>query len=113
MGIKLIKIMWSFFTGNVVKYGQIVWDDFLQYILKEVPREDATELTFSRLWSLCISELHKDARLDMGDDSTLFFTCDLKRYTLSKDQKFFLPIRRLPRYILEPIRLTTVEVDEV
>lgn len=85
MGIKFLELVWSIFTGNAVKFGQFLWDDFLQYIPKETPRQDATELTFARFWSLCILDLHKEAKLDMGDESTLFITRDLKRYTPSKD----------------------------
>ena len=96
MGIKLMELVWSIFTGNAMNYSQIIWDDFLQYMSKEAPREDTTELTFAHFWSLCISDLHKDSKLDMGDDTMLFATRDPKRYTPSKDQTKFGPLRRLP-----------------
>ena len=48
MGIKLLELVRSIFTGNPVNYGQILRDDFLQYIPKESPKEDATVLTFAR-----------------------------------------------------------------
>lgn len=112
MEIKLPEIVRSIYTGNAVNYGQILWDDFLQYIAKEDPREDATELTFARFWSLCILDLHKDAKLDMGNDTNLFSTRDLKSYTASKDQIVFGPLRRLPMYILESIGLTNLEVTD-
>ena len=67
--------------GNAVTYGQILWDNFFQYIPKKSPREDGNELTFALFWLLCILNLHKDSKLDMGDDTTLFATCDLKRYS--------------------------------
>ena len=46
MGLKLLEIVWSIFTGNAVNDGQILLDDFLQYVPKENPREEPTELTF-------------------------------------------------------------------
>lgn len=49
MGIELLEIVWSFFTGNTVNYKQILWDYFLKYIPKEATWEDATELTFAKL----------------------------------------------------------------
>ena len=48
----------------------------------------------------------------MGDDSTLFITLKLKRYTLSKYQSIFGPLRRLPRHILESIGLDALEVKD-
>lgn len=110
MGLKLRELVWSLFTGNAVNFGQILWDDFLQYIRKENPKQDATELTFSRYWSLCVSYLYKEAQLGMGDDSTLFITRDLKKYTPSKDQTIFGPLKRLPMYILESIGLSDTAV---
>lgn len=110
MGIKLMELVWSIYTSNAMNYGQILWDDFLQYIPKEAPREDATKLTFARFWSLCILDLHNDAMLDMGDDTKLFATRDLKRYTPSKNQTIFGPLRRLPRYILDSITLITLNI---
>ena len=110
MGIKVKELVWSIFTANPVNYGQILWYDFLQYIPKESPRKVATQLTCARFWSLCILDLHKQAMLDMGDDSSLFVTRDLKRYIASKDQSMFGPLRRLPGHILESIGLNTLEV---
>ena len=42
MGLKLLELVWSNFTGHDVNYGQILWDDFLQYIPKKSPRENPT-----------------------------------------------------------------------
>lgn len=36
MGIKLMELVWTIYTGNVVNYGQILWDDFLQYIPRKL-----------------------------------------------------------------------------
>ena len=89
MDLKLLELVWSISTGNDVHYGQILWDDFLQYIPKENPRIALTKLTFTHFWSFCISDLHRDARLNMGNDINIFITYDLKRYTPSKDQSKF------------------------
>lgn len=110
MGKQLQDTVWSIFTGNGFNYGQINWDDFLQYISKDAPKEGIIELTFARFWSLCIHDLHKDDQLKMGNHTNLFTARDLKRYNLSKDQSVFDPIRRLPMYIFESIRLTSIEV---
>ena len=107
MGLKLLELVWSIFTGHDVNYGQILWDDFLQYIPKETPKENPIELTFARFWALCISDLHHDANLNMGNDINLFITRDLKRYAYSKDQSIFGPIRRLPIHILTTVGLKT------
>ena len=56
MGLKLLELVWSIFTDNSINYEQILWDDFLQYIPKESPRQNPIELTFARFWSLCISD---------------------------------------------------------
>ena len=85
MGKQLLDIVWSVYTGNAVNYGQIIWDDFLQYISKDAPKEGMIELTFARFWSLCLVDLHKDAKLSMGSDTNLFSACDLKMYNPSKD----------------------------
>ena len=47
MGIKLLEIIWSIYIGNAVNYGIILWDDFLQYISKDAPKEGLKELTFA------------------------------------------------------------------
>ena len=112
MGLKLLELVWSIFTGRDVNYGQILWDDFLQYIPKESPRQNPSELTFARFWSLCISDLHADARIDMGGDINLFVTKDLKRYNPSSDQTIFCPIRRLPTHILSSLGLETADVSD-
>lgn len=112
MGLKQFELVWSIFTGNALNFGKILWDDFLQYISKENPREDPTELTCERFRSIYISDLHKDAKLSMGDEINLFFTRDLKIYTTSKDQSIFKPLRRLPTHILQTIGTETQEVNE-
>lgn len=112
MGIKLLEIVYIIYTGNAVNYWRILWDDFLQYIPKEAPKEDAIELTFSRLWSLYIFDLHKEAKLDMGNDTNLFSTLNLKRYTTSIDQTVLGPLRCFPMYILESTGLTNPEVAD-
>ena len=112
MGLKLLELVWSIFTGHDANYGQILWDDFLQYIPKETLRETPTELTFARFWSLCISDLHRDAKLSMGSDINFFVTRDLKRYPPSKDQYVFEPLRRFPIHILTTIGLKTKEVSD-
>ena len=48
----------------------------------------------------------------MGDDINFFVTRDLKRYTLSKDQSTFGPLRRLHAHILNTIGLETQEVTD-
>lgn len=45
---QLLDIVWSIDTGNAVNYGQIIGDDFLQYISKDAPKEGMTKLTFAR-----------------------------------------------------------------
>ena len=112
MGLKLLELVWSIFTSHDVNYGQILRDDFLQYIPKESPREIQTKLTFARFKSLCISDLHADARLSMGNDISLFITKDLKKYNPSKDQSLFGPIRRLPVHILSTLGLETPDVSD-
>lgn len=112
MGIKLLEIIWSIFMGNAVNYGQILWDDFLQYVSKDAPKEGMNELTFARFWSLCIFDLQKDAKLSLGKDTNLFSSRDLKRYIASKDQTMFGPLRRLPMHIVESIGLATIEVAD-
>ena len=112
MGMKLLDIIWSIYTGNAVNYGQFLWDDFLRYISKDAPKEGMSELTFARFWSLCIFDIHMEAMLSMGNNTNLFSICDLKRYIASKDQTMLGPIRRLPMYILELVKLTTVEVAD-
>ncbi|XP_052621215.1 uncharacterized protein LOC111897072 [Lactuca sativa] len=112
MGLKLLELVWSIFTAHDVNYGQIFWDDFLQYIPKESPRENPTELTFARFWSLCISDLHTDAGLSMGNDINLFITKDLKRYNPFTDQYDFGPIRRLPVHIPSTLGLETTDVSD-
>ena len=112
MGLKLIELVWSIFIGHDVNYGQILWDDFFQYTLKESPKVNPTELTFARFWSLYISDLHADAKLGMGNDIDLFVTKDLKMYTPSKDQPIFGPIRRLPVHILTTAGLETADFTD-
>ena len=85
MSLKLLELVWSIFTDNDVNYGQIVWDDFLQYFPKEIPKENPTELTFARFWSLYIFDLHHAAKISMGNDIDFFITRDLKKYVPSKD----------------------------
>ena len=112
MGLKLLELVWSIFTGHDINYGQILWDDFLQYIPKETPKENPTELTFPRFWALYISDLHQDANLSMGSGINFFITCNLKRYAPSKDQSIFGPIRCLPIHILTTVALETKEVRD-
>lgn len=99
MGIKLLELIWSIYTGNAMNSCQILWDDFFQYMPKEAPRVDAIELRFGRFWSLYILDFLKEAKLDIGKDTNLFSTCDLKRYTASKDQTIFGSLRCFPMYI--------------
>lgn len=96
----------------MVNFGQILWEDFLQYVPKKSPKNDASELTFARFWSLYIYDLHKEAKVSMGDDTSLFITRDLKRYTPSKDQTIFGPLRHLPFYILESLGLSDTAVAD-
>ena len=112
MGLKLLELVWSIFTGHDVNYGQILWDDFLQYIPKEHRKENPTELTFARFWSMCILDLHADADIPMGNDTNLFATKDLKRYNPSSDQTLFGPIRRLPTHILSTLGPKTADVSD-
>lgn len=71
-----------------------------------------TELTSARVWSLYLVDLHKDANLNLGNDTNLFSARDIKRYTASKDQTIFGPTRRLPIYILQSVRLSTLLVAD-
>ena len=112
MGLQLLVLVWSTFTGHDVNYGQILWDEFLQYIPKATPRANSTELTFARFWSLCISDLQRDAKISMGSDIHFFETRDLKRYPPSKDQFVFGPLRRLPIHILTIVGLEKKEVTD-
>lgn len=70
------------------------------------------KITFAYVWSLCIFDLHKEANMNMGNDTNLFSTHNLKRYTASKDQTIFGPICRLHMYILESIGLINIEVAD-
>ena len=110
MGLKLLELVWSIFIGHGVNYGHILWDDFLQYIPKQSLRQNPTELTFARFWSLCISDLHANVGIDMAGDINFFVTKDLKRYNPSSDQTIFDPIRRLPTHILSTLGLETADV---
>ncbi|KAL7616498.1 hypothetical protein Lser_V15G02342 [Lactuca serriola] len=112
MGLKLLELVWSIFTGHDVNYGRILWDNFLQYIPKESPRQNPTDLTFARFWSFCISNLHADAGIDMGGDINFFFTKDLKRYNPSSDQTIFGPICKLPTHILSTVGHETADVSD-
>lgn len=42
--------------GNAVTYGQILWDNFLQYVSKNTPKEEMIELTFAR-FGRCASSI--------------------------------------------------------
>ncbi|KAL7615706.1 hypothetical protein Lser_V15G03411 [Lactuca serriola] len=112
MGLKLLELVWSIFTGHDVNYGQILWDDFLRYIPKESPKEKPTKLTFARFWSLCILDLHSDTGISMGYDINFFISKDIKRYSPSSDQTPFGPIRRLPTYSLTTLGLETADVSD-
>ncbi|KAL7589609.1 hypothetical protein Lser_V15G41252 [Lactuca serriola] len=111
MGLNPLELVWSIFTGHDVNYGQILWDDFLQYIPKESPRQNPSELNFAQLWPLFISDLHANAKIDMGDDINFFVTKDLKRYNPSSDQTIFGPICRLPVHILSTLGIETPDVS--
>lgn len=57
-------------------------------------------------------DLHKEAKLSVGNNMKLLSAYDIKRYTASKDKNLFGPIRRLPMNILESIGLSNLEVVE-
>lgn len=46
MGKHLLDIVWSIFTGKLVNYEQILWEDYLQYFCKGAQKEGMAELTF-------------------------------------------------------------------
>ena len=70
------------------------------------------ELTSARYRSVCLIDLHKDAKLSLGNDTNLFSCRDFKRYNPSKDQSLFGPVKRLPIYILESIGLSNLQLAD-
>lgn len=112
MGKPLLDIVWSIFIGNAMNYGNILWDDFLQYVSIGSPKEGIMEITSTKYWYMCLIDLQKDAQLKVGYNTNLFSYRDLKRFNPSKDQSLFGHIRLLLMHILESIRLTDFQVDD-
>lgn len=112
MGIPLLEIVWSIFTGNPVNYGNNLWEDFLQYISKGNPKERMLELTSARFWSLCLVDLHKDANLSLGNDTKIktsvlvFYSYSVGFTILSPDSRVHWIYNSYPSYysFLEDIR---------
>lgn len=96
-------MVWSIFTGEVVDYGTILQDDFIQYVGKGSPKEGINKLTSARFWSLYLVDLHKEVGFSLGEEINCFSCRDLKKYSLPKDQSIFGSIRQLPMHILDII----------
>lgn len=85
MDKQILDVLWSIFTDKQVDCGTILWDDFITYVVRDSLRQGLTKVTSARFWSLCIMDLHSQAKVSMGVLINYFIYRELKRYSLPMD----------------------------